>query len=259
MPKQLKEELAEILGRKEKGAAALYLDFDGTLTPAAPEPSEVLLDSSVRRALTTISRMKGVVVGVISGRALADLQRRVGIEGLVYAGNHGMEIVGKRLRFVDSAAVAAADELQEVSKQLLALLWRIPGIRIEEKRLSVAVHYRLVSSSRLFVVRGAVERAIAPYLAKLRLLPGNKSIEILPRTSWNKGAAVLWINHRRGIGEEGTIYIGDDVTDEDAFRVLQDGVTIRVGGTSTRTGARFALNNPAEVSRLLESIAYGRT
>ena len=254
MPNSLKEVLAEALGRIKMGAAALYLDFDGTLAPFAPEPSEARMDEPVRWALSRILGTKRMVVCVISGRALGDLQQRVGLEGLVYAGNHGLEIVGNGLRFVDSAALSAMDELQEVSKQLLSSLWQIPGIRIEEKRLTAVVHYGLVGDVHLSSIRDAVKQAVAPYTSKLRVRSAKTSIEILPRTNWNKGAAALWINRLLGVAAASVIYAGDDATDEDAFKALNGGVTIRVGAAA-RTCARYALSGPGEVRQLLEGIA----
>jgi len=254
MLSSLKEVLAEVLRRTKKGAGSLSLDFDGTLAPIAPEPSEARLDESVRRALTRIQGTKRMAVGVISGRAILDLQRRVGVEGLVYAGNHGLEIVGNGLRFVDPAALSAMDELHEVSKQLLSSLWQIPGIRIEEKRLTTAVHYRLVTSVHLASIREAIRQAVVPYAPKLRVYSGKKSIEIWPRTNWNKGAAVLWVNRLLGIPARSAIYAGDDATDEDAFKALSTGVTIRVGACA-RTRARYVLSGPGEVQQLLKGIA----
>ena len=254
MLSSLKEVLAEVLSRTKMGAASLCLDFDGTLAPIAPEPSEARLDESVRRALTRIQGTKRMAVGVISGRAIMDLQRRVGVEGLVYAGNHGLEIVGNGLRFVDSAAVSAMDELHEVSKQLLSLLWQIPGIRIEEKRLTTVVHYRLVANVHLSRIRDTIKEVVVPYAAKLQVRSGKKSVEILPRTDWNRGAAVLWINRLLGIPARSAIYAGDDATDEEVFKALSSGVTIRVGDCA-RTWARYVLSGPGEVRQLLEGIA----
>ena len=249
-----KEVLAEILSRTKMGVASLYLDFDGTLAPIGPEPSEARMDESVRQALTKIVGAKRMAVGVISGRTLMDLQHRVDVEGLVYAGNHGLEIVGNGLRFVDSAALSVIDELHEVSRQLWSSLWQIPGIRIEEKRLTTAVHYRMVTSVHLASIHEAIKQAVVPYAPKLRVYSGKKSIEILPRTNWNKGAAVLWINRLLGIPTRSATYAGDDATDEDAFKALSTGVTIRVGACA-RTRARYLLSGPSEVQQLLKGIA----
>jgi trehalose-phosphatase len=249
----LEEVLAEALSRTKIGAASLYLDFDGTLAPITAEPSEARLDESVRRALTRILGTKRMVVCVISGRALGDLRQRVGVEGLVYAGNHGLEIVGNGLQYVDSAAVSAMDELHEVSKQLFSSLSQIPGIRIEEKGLTAVVHYRLAGDVHLSTIRDTVNQAVAPY-TKVRVLSGKNSFEILPRTNWNKGEAALWINRLLGIPVRSAIYAGDDTTDEDAFKALSGGVTICVGACA-KTLARYVLSGPDEVRRLLEGMA----
>jgi alpha,alpha-trehalase len=256
MPNCLKEVLTEVLGRAKESPASLCLDFDGTLARIAPEPSEARLDESVRQALLAILATKRFTIGVISGRAVEDLQARVGVAGIVYAGNHGLEILGPGLQFVESTAVSAMDELQQVSKRLVASLWAIPGIRVEDKRLTVTVHYRLAADFHLPTIRAAVEQAVSPYASRLQVRSGKKSLEILPRTTWNKGTAVLWINHNRGISARSAIYVGDDATDEDAFEVLVFGVTIKVGA-SGETRARYLLSHPGEVQELLEGIVQG--
>src|SRR6266481_4952242 len=115
MPSSLRKVITEVVGRVGGPKASLCLDFDGTLAAIVPEPSEARLDECVRHALLAIQGTKRITVGVISGRAIEDLQPRVGIGGIVYAGNHGLEILGPPdLRFVEPAALAAIDELQKV-------------------------------------------------------------------------------------------------------------------------------------------------
>jgi trehalose-phosphatase len=257
MPNSLNEVLTEVLSRVKESPASLCLDFDGTLARIAPEPSEARLDEAVRKALIAILGTKRIAIGVVSGRAVEDLRARVGVAGIVYAGNHGLEIEGPGLEFIDSNAVSAMDELQKVSKELVASLWAIPGIRVEDKRLTVTVHYRLAPDFHIPAIRAAVAQAVSPYASKLQVRSGKKSIEILPRTTWNKGTAVLWINHNLGISARSAIYVGDDATDEDAFEVLVFGVTIKVG-ESDDTQARYLLNDPAEVQELLEGIVQGQ-
>jgi trehalose 6-phosphate phosphatase len=256
MRNSLKDALNEVLGRV-RTRASLCLDFDGTLAAIAPEPSEARLDESVRQALLAILETKRITIGVISGRAVEDLQSRVGVAGIVYAGNHGLEIVGPGLQFVESTALSTMDELLRVSRQLVASLWQIPGIRVEDKQLTVTVHYRLAADFHLPVIHAAVDEAVGPFASRFQLRSGKKSIEILPRTSWNKGKAVLWINRRLGISTRSAIYVGDDATDEDAFEVLTRGVTIKVGIPGD-THAQYFLNDPGEVKELLEGIALGR-
>ena len=254
MPNSMKEVLNEVLGRIRAPAASLYLDFDGTLAPIAPEPSEARLDESVRRALLAILGTKRMTIGVISGRAVEDLQARVGVAGIVYSGNHGLEILGPGLRFVESTALAAVDDLHHVSKQLVASLWPIPGIRVEDKRLTATVHYRLVADCHVPAIHDVTAQAVRPYASRLQIRSGKKSINVTPRTGWNKGTAVLWINRHLGIPARSAIYVGDDATDEDAFEALRDGVTIKVGA-SDETLARYLLSGPGEVRELLEGIA----
>src|SRR5258708_39643136 len=132
MPSSMRKVITEVLGRLGGPKASLCLDFDGTLAAITPEPSEARLDESVRQALLAIQGTDRITVGIISGRAIDDLQHRVGIEGLVYAGNHGLEILGAGLRFVEPEALATRHELREVVRQLVASLWQIPGIRVED-------------------------------------------------------------------------------------------------------------------------------
>jgi len=256
MLSSLRKVITEVLDRVGGPKASLCLDFDGTLAAIAPEPSEARLDQSVRQALLAIQETDRIMVGVISGRAIEDLTHRVGIDGLVYAGNHGLEILGNGLRFVEPDALLAKDELRQTVKELVASLWPIPGIRIEDKRLTAAVHYRLAADSQLPKIWAAVNQAVSPYASRLHVRSGKKSIEITPRTGWNKGSAVCWINRRFGIPPRSSVYVGDDTTDEDAFVALKGGVTIKVG-PSRQTHAHYSLKDPGEVQELLEYIARG--
>lgn len=249
-----KNALSEIIRRTKAGAASLYLDFDGTLAPIVPEPSDARLDDHARSALCRILAKNRITVGIISGRLLEDLRTRVGIDGIVYAGNHGLEIAGKGLMFVESTAHAAMAELQKVVKQLLKSLWHIPGVRIEDKQLTATVHFRLVTPAHLEKIRDTVEQITAPHAAILRVRSAKESIDVLPRTDWDKGEAVLWINRRLGIPDRAAIYAGENATDEDAFKALKRGVTIQVGRRDSAS-ARYSVGGPVELRQLLEAIA----
>ena len=254
MLNSLNQVLAEVINRAIAGPVFLWLDFDGTLAPIAAEPSETRLDESIRRTLITMRGMRQVTIGVISGRALEDLHARVDVPSIFYAGNHGLEILGPGLRFADSTALATMDELQQVIKQLVVSLWPISGVRVEDKRLTATVHYRLVADSHIPEIRWAVEEAVSPYAARFDVRQGKESFEILPRTPWNKGTAVRWINRLQGIPSRSAIYIGDDASDEDVFEALTDGVTIKVGSNG-QTSAKYLLSGPDEVQELLTSVA----
>jgi trehalose 6-phosphate phosphatase len=233
---------------------ALFLDFDGTLAPLVPDPVGARMDEAVRQALGSISRGGRAVVSIISGRALDHLRERVGLPDLIYAGNHGLEIEGRGLSFVEPAAAAARGELRAVARRLESALRAIPGAFVEYKVLTTSVHYRNVDAGDRGRVEQAVLEAIAPAAGLFRLGTGKMLWEILPKTDWNKGAAVRWILDRVGGDGMVSIYFGDDRTDEDAFRALPDGLTFKVGRAEP-TDARYRVSGPAAVEEFLEWLA----
>ncbi len=233
---------------------ALFLDFDGTLAPLVPEPAGARMNEAVRQALAAISRQDRAVVAIISGRSLDHLRERVGLPNLIYAGNHGLEIEGRGLSFVEPIAAAARDELRAVTERLESALRTVPGAFVEYKVLTTSAHYRNVAVEDVGRVEQAVHEAIAPAAGLFRLGSGKMLWEILPRTEWDKGAAVRWILDRLGGEDILSIYFGDDLTDEDAFRALPDGLTFKVGCTGA-TDARYRVSSPAAVEEFLEWLA----
>jgi trehalose-phosphatase len=234
---------------------ALFLDFDGTLTPLTAEPGGACLSEAVRRTLAVLSRRDRTVVAIVSGRALSRLRARVGLPDLIYAGNHGLEIEGRGLHFVDPAAAAARDRLRQVTERLESSLRAVPGVFIEYKDLTTSVHFRDVTETDARRVEHAVRDAIAPAAGVLRLGTGKMLWEILPNTDWNKGAAVRWIlaaaDCLPGCDDILSICFGDDITDEDAFRALPDGLTFKVGCEGA-TDAKYRVPSPAAVEEFLE-------
>ena len=233
---------------------ALFLDFDGTLAPLVPDPAGARMDETVRQALEAISSRDRAVVAIISGRGLDHLRDRVGLPNLIYAGNHGLEIEGRGLSFVEPSAAAARCELRGVTQRLESALRTVPGAFVEYKVLTTSVHYRNVAAEDRGRVEQAVLDAIAPVAGLFRLGSGKMLWEILPRTDWNKGAAVRWILDRLGDENILSIYFGDDRTDEDAFRALPDGLTFKVG-CAEATDARYRVSGPAAVEEFLEWLA----
>jgi trehalose-phosphatase len=257
----LKEALIDIRNRVAAApVVSLFLDFDGTLAPIVKQPGDATLDGAVRECIAGLSHNPRIVIGVISGRAIQDVAARVAIEGIVYAGNHGLEIIGSNFRFVEPTALSAKAELKKLSSELTLRLRQFPGAEVEYKGLTATVHYGQAGNQTIRAIRDTIRDAIGGCASSLQVRGGYESIEIIPCTNWNKGNAVLWINRRFGIAMRRSIYIGDDATDEDAFRVLPEGVTIKVG-TSTRTYARYLLKSPDEVQEILcwfASLVEGR-
>jgi trehalose-phosphatase len=240
--------IAERLGKARQ--IALFLDFDGTLAPIVPDPAEADLDPNVRETLKGLVGRGGVNITIITGRSLNDIQRRVAIDGIVYAGNHGLEISGRHIRFVEPVAAARRNLLLQASKELNRRLTAVPGAGVEFKELSLSVHYRQADSEYTPQIELVVRETVAATEPFLQLNPGNMVWDILPKTGWHKGSASAWIYERLTAGTGLVVYIGDDQTDEDAFRRFRGHVTIHVG-QSNGTAAHYSLPDPAAVHEFL--------
>jgi len=229
---------------------SLFLDFDGTLVPIDADPALPRLDPGTADTLEQVSSKDFLVTTIISGRAIEDLYARIRLKGLIYAGNHGLEIFGRNLRFVEPGAWRRRKELEELCDDLRAQVQAIPGTMVEFKGLTGSIHFRQASPSDYPAIEEAVRTAVAPHGDLFRVSPGRKVFEIVPRTDWHKGAAVHWINSHLDAGEILSVYLGDDTSDEDAFKVLPDAVTIKVGPAPV-TCARYTLPDPAAVHEFL--------
>ena len=245
------EHVQEIAGGT--GRAAVFLDYDGTLTPIVSQPEDAWLSDSMRQKLRELAAR--APVAILSGRDLDDVRRRVNIDAIVYAGSHGFDIAGPHgLR--RQMATEFLPTLDLAEKELHAALDGISGARVERKRFSIAAHYRHVNENDVPKVEQAVGE-VATRHRKLRRINGKKVYELLPDVAWDKGKAVLWLLETLGLDRENVrpIYIGDDRTDEDAFRVLeQRGIGILVSEQSQPTAARYSLRDPAEVERFLRAL-----
>src|SRR5438874_2176932 len=246
------EYLQEIAGGA--GRAAVFLDYDGTLTPIVSQPEEAWLSDSMRQKLRELAAR--APVAILSGRDLDDVRRRVNIDAIVYAGSHGFDIAGPHgLRRQMATEFLPALDLAE--KELHAALDGISGARVERKRFSIAAHYRNVNENDVPKVEQAVSE-VATRHRGLRRMEGKKVFELLPAIAWDKGKAMLWLLETLGLerGNIRPIFIGDDRTDEDAFRALeQRGIGILVSEQSQPTGAKYSLKDPAEVECFLRALS----
>ena len=242
-------EIAPTHGRR----LAVFLDYDGTLTPIVSHPAHAVLSDSTRQAVQTLAAR--MPVAILSGRDLDDIRRRVDIDGIVYAGSHGFDIAGPRGVWKQVAA-EFLPILDAAEKELGEKLAGITGVLLERKRFSIAAHYRQADESGVIKVTRAVNEVIARH-RELRTITGKKVYELQPDIDWNKGRAVAWLLETLGLEQPEVLplYIGDDRTDEDAFRVLQQrGVGIIVTEELRPTAARYALQGPAEVERFLREL-----
>jgi trehalose-phosphatase len=232
---------------------ALFLDYDGTLTPIVERPEDAVLAAAMREVLQRVA--KRYPVAIVSGRDLEDVRQRVGLDGVHYAGCHGFEIAGPRGNRVHGAAAAAAPQLAAAADQVAHEVKELPGVQLERKRFTLAVHYRRVREADVKAVCEAVARAQARHPA-LRVISGKKVLELQPDVDWDKGRAVLWLIETLGLEDALPVYIGDDATDEDAFRALAHrGVGIAVQEVPRVTAARYVLPDPDAVRELLSALA----
>jgi trehalose 6-phosphate phosphatase len=227
----------------------LFLDFDGTLSPIVEEPERAQLPLDTRNTLRTLASREGVSLAIISGRPIYDLRERVGLKNLIYAGNHGLEISGPGMHFIEPAAAQRIKALGELSRHLRTRLRHIPGAGVEYKVLSASVHFRKAPPDREEEIGERVQTAVGSLGNLFEVTMGLKVFEIRPKVNWNKGMAVRWIKQAT-TPDALPIYIGDDTTDEDAFAALPEGITISAG-RAEKTSARYSLAGPDAVQRFL--------
>jgi trehalose-phosphatase len=239
-------------------------DYDGTLAPIVSRPEEAILSTTVRDKLCALTQKPGFSVGIISGRPLSEVKTLTGIDDIYYAGNHGLEIEGPGFEFIHPVAEATKAELKRLARQFSLKLRDIAGSFMENKGFSLSIHYRLVKAGEEKRVEETVHYVISPLLrdGKIKLTSGKKVWEIRPPIDWDKGKASEMIRQDlkkiNGSGQMLTIYLGDDTTDEDAFRVIhrEDGLSVFIGGENSSSKASYFLNSTSEVedflSRLLE-------
>ena len=249
------EQAANILEAAGDKKIALFLDYDGTLTPIVARPELAILSDEMRATLRCLAER--CTVAVVSGRDLPDVRKLVSVDNLVYAGSHGFDIAGPG-GFAKGSEHGAEflPILAQAEKELREELAAIEGSLVERKHLSIATHYRLVSDAEVSAVTEVVERVKAAH-PELRKTDGKKVYELQPNIDWHKGKAVLWLLQTLDLDGDDVlpIYIGDDITDEDAFRALQGrGLGIIVRDANRPTAANYQLDDPAQVGHFFEKL-----
>jgi trehalose 6-phosphate synthase/phosphatase len=230
----------------------LCLDFDGTLAPIVECPEQAELPTEVRSLLIALSVRHPVAI--ISGRSLADLQERVGIPGLIYLGNHGAEAAENEGG--GSGVFVARPLLEDFLGRARRALERYQGAIVEDKGATASIHFRKIKPALLGEFFAAFREIARDYAGKLRITEGRKVFEIRPFGAGDKGEAVMRLMGREGRGML-PLYVGDDATDEDAFRAIRgDGISVAVGGSPE---ADYYLRNQGEMRELLELIARAAT
>ncbi len=215
------------------------LDFDGTLVPIVDRPDDAALAPETAARLRDLARTEHCTVAVLSGRSIADLRPRIGLD-LIYAGNHGLEIEGRGVSFVHSKANLLRGEIELASWDLKAAFETVRGVFVERKGLTTTVHYRRASEDLRDWITATVLMIARSYSRRVTVAPAQKAWEIRPRVTWNKGSALRFLL-RHVSCRPLLVCAGDDISDEDMFALSPDAISVKVGGT-TATRARYRIS-----------------
>ena len=238
---------------------AVFFDFDGTLSDIVNDPDAAIPVPGATEALRQLAAR--CPVAVLSGRDLADVTKRVGVPGIWYAGSHGFELTAPDgAHHQNDEAATAVPVLERAAGELRERLGSIPGVVVEHKRFGVAVHYRNAARDRVGDVAAAVRAA--GRRDGLRVTTGREVIELRPDLDWDKGKTLRWVLDHLTEAETGAltpVYLGDDITDEDAFDAVRVGgvpILVRHYDDGDRaTAARFALDSPAKAGEFTARLA----
>jgi trehalose-phosphatase len=232
-------------------------DLDGTLCEFDPDPGAVYLPPHRQELLNAIA-LRGASIGIVSGRRLADLRRRIGNLNATYlAGFHGLEIISPAGSFTHPDVVSVQTLVHDIRTAIAPGVAKLTGVFVEDKEFSITLHYREATPAAQVVAQSLLTTAARPDVeaGRLKLLPGSCAIELLPNVTWDKGAAVKWLREEaeRVDRDVSLIYLGDDLTDEHAFAVLEAGDTGI--GTSERVSlAEFSVDGPPGAEAFLRAL-----
>ena len=208
--------VSELLGQ---GRAGLVTDIDGTISPIVARPEEAMVLPMARQALDGLKH-RLALVAVVTGRSVDDARQMVGIDDLIYVGNHGLEvyanghaeIVAEARPWVPRLAAVLGDVTKHLDPSIK------PGVIVENKGVTASLHYRLTPDPDQARIELLEILAHATGTAGLRVEEGRRVINVLPPLMVTKGSAVTWMVREHRL--DGVVYVGDDITDAHAFRAL---------------------------------------
>jgi trehalose-phosphatase len=244
---------------RARGHLHLFADFDGTLSPIAPTPEEAVLPDEARRLLERLVARPATTVAIVSGRTIETLERKVGVDGVLYIGNHGMEWKRGGERHEHPVATRARPAVKRLAPAFAALVRQHGGI-LEDKGISLSLHTRLITDDAVRTAVEAQARELAAHEPDLEPFGGKCIVEVRPRGAPHKGAAILaQLVHDHGAGWVAAcaaVFLGDDLTDEDGFRALgPDGISVFVDdGRHRSSTAQYVAAGIPDTLRLLESL-----
>lgn len=231
----------------------IFLDYDGTLTPIVATPDLAVIADEMRDTVKRLSRRRKV--SIVSGRATDDVRSKVKIDGIFYAGSHGFEIIDPQGQVtINEEAKQIRSTVDEIQQKISERVAHIEGALIENVKYTVSCHYRLVADERFGEFEKIVDETLAEYPG-MRKTRGKKVFELRPRIDWDKGKAVNWILNVLNFdpARQVAVYVGDDATDEDAFKVLDEkGFGVLVADSARESAAKYVVKDVEEVQKVLE-------
>ncbi|KAA8530879.1 hypothetical protein F0562_005497 [Nyssa sinensis] len=244
----------------------MFLDYDGTLSPIVDDPDRAFMSDQMRATVRKLAR--NFPTAIVSGRCRDKVYGFVRLAELYYAGSHGMDIKGpskgsKYKKGTQDILFQPANEflpmIDEVYKSLVEKTKSTPGAKVENNKFCISVHFRCVDEKKWSELAEEVKSVLKEY-PKLRLTQGRKVLEIRPTIKWDKGKALEFLLESLGYAnctDVFPVYIGDDRTDEDAFKVLRErgqGFGILVSKIPKDTNASYSLQEPSEVMDFLQRL-----
>ena len=243
----------------ENRKPVFFFDYDGTLTPIVKDPDSAVLTDETRDLLSQLAQTHRVAV--VSGRDMDVLREFIRLDGLIYAGSHGFRISGPDgLHMEHEDAREYVKSMDDTEAKLRESLENeIRGVKVERKHYAIAVHYRNAPERAFKQIENTLDQLVEN-CPDYKIGKGKKVMELKPSLDWHKGRAVNWIMdqlHLSGAEDHVPVYLGDDITDEDAFRSLaDDGIGIIVGDHGQPSAARYRLENVEEVNQFLYRIIH---
>ena len=252
-PKQFSSPQAALMPQDKR--PVFFINYDGTLTTIKEHRDQAVISDETRQALYALSRKH--TVAILSARQREDIERLIGIEDLFYIGSWGFDIAAPGFCMVHPKAKRISPLIEQLCESLGRTIGTIPGVSIESKKYNIGIHYRLAPADAVPGIKDELEKIVENH-ADLRLAPsGKKAFELLPNVGWGKGSAICWIMKtiKCAWSKASVVYIGDDITDEFAFRTIRTrGIGIVVDEEIKPSAAHFRLSHPDDVLKLLQMI-----
>ncbi len=230
----------------------IFSDYDGTLTNIRKRPDLATATVTLKEILRKLTDNPHYKFAIVTGRSLHNIIDILRLPKIYYIGNHGLEIKGPNINFIHQDAVKIIPNLNSIQKTIRSEIGHLKGLIIENKRLTLSIHYRLVQKDKAAPI-GKLVRQISTKYPDIKITKGKKVYEIRPSVDWNKGKACAWV--LKTIAKSALpVYLGDDKTDEDAFITLKNGITVLVSKRKKYSNAKFYLKDATEVQKLLNDL-----